>query len=140
MNYNQIGYALVLGSIVGTGAYKMYNNMKANEKSKKEKVHPEFEPEEEFSIEKKFKKDLKNIVKEINYSPDKDSIIKMFEIGPPEDKGFMWCTERDWSMIEYGKAFRKVENMVLIRGWDSSGYSMMMRAVQKEIVNQTSYV
>ena len=138
MSNNQIASALFVGGIVGTGAYKMYNNMKANEKSKKEKVHPE--TEQEFSIEKKFKKDIKNIVKEINYSPDKDSIIKMFEIGPPEDKGFMWCTERDWPMIEYGKAFRSVESMVLIRGWDSSGYSMMMRAVQKEIVSQTSYV
>ena len=140
MNYNQIGSALVLGSIVGTGAYKMYNNMKSNEKSKKEKVHPEPGPEDEFSIENKFNKDLKNIVKEINYSPNKDCIIKMFEIGPPEVKGFLWCTERDWPMIEYGKAFRKVESMVLIRGWDSSGFCMMMRAVQKEIVSQTSYV
>lgn len=138
MNNNQFASALFLGGIVGTGAYKMYNNMKANEKSKKEKVHPE--TEQELSIEKKFKKDLKNIVKEINYSPDKDSIIKMFEIGPPEDKGFMWCTEKDWPMIEYGKAFKKVEGMVLIRGWDSSGYSMMMRAVQKEIFKQISYV
>ena len=42
MNYNQIGSALVLVSIVGTGAYKMYNNMKANEKSKKEKVREVF--------------------------------------------------------------------------------------------------
>ena len=137
MNNNQIASALLFGGIVGTSAYKLYNNMKANENSKKEKVHPE--PEEEFSIEKKFKKDLKNILNEINYSPNKVNIIKMFEIGPPEDTGFMWCTEKDWQKIEYGKAFREVESMVLIRGWDSSGFCMMMRAVQKEFINQASY-
>lgn len=136
MNNNQIASALFVGSILGTGAYKMYNNMKAiekaNEKSKKEKVHPE--PQKKFSIENKFNKDLETILKIINSSPNKDNIIKMFKIGPPKDTGFMWCTEKDWTKIEHGKAFRNVESMVLIRGWDSSGFSMMMRAIQSSVV------
>lgn len=45
----------------------------------------------------------------------------MFKKGPPKDQGFMWCKNDDvyWT--------------VLGKGWDSSGYGIMMRNLQNDI-------
>ncbi len=64
-------------------------------------------------------------------------IVGMFLKGPPHDKGFAWCSREGgaghyWS-IEESAGLRFVGDLVLHKGWDSSGYEMMMRSLQNII-------
>ena len=91
-----------------------------------------------MSLEIKFNNDLKKIIEVINNSPNKGDVIKMFKKGPPENEGFAWCSKEGgqgfyWSEEE-SKALKMVSNLVLDNGWDSSGYSIMLRAIQKALI------
>ena len=61
----------------------------------------------------------------------------MFLKGPPEDLGFMWCEKTGgpdchWTEKE-AEGLKYVGNLVLDKGWDSSGYGFMMRFIQARI-------
>ena len=66
---------------------------------------------------------------------NKHGIVSMFKKGPPIGKGFMWCDENDntyWTEEE-SNGLAVVRDMVLNKGWESSGYAIMMRNLQNEI-------
>ena len=61
----------------------------------------------------------------------------MFIKGPPINQGFMWCQDNGgpdcyWTEKE-GEALRFIRNKVLELGWESSGYGIMMRKIQRKI-------
>lgn len=81
--------------------------------------------------------DANFITRQIYLHSNKDSIISMFVKGPPENKGFMWCgceggPGKYWTSEE-AHGLKYVSNLVLDRGWDSSGFGFMMRVVQDKI-------
>ena len=66
---------------------------------------------------------------------NKHGIVSMFKKGHPIGKGFMWCDENDnthWTEEE-SNGLAIVRDMVLNKGWESSGYAIMMRNLQNEI-------
>ena len=81
--------------------------------------------------------DANFITRQIYLHSNKDSIISMFVKGPPENEGFMWCRceggpGKYWTSEE-AQGLKYVSNLVLDRGWDSSGFGFMMRVVQDKI-------
>jgi len=91
-----------------------------------------------MSFEAKFDNDLTEITKIINKSPKKKDVIKMFKKGPPENEGFQWCSKEGgqgfyWTEEEVG-ALKMFSGLVLDYQWDSSGYSIMLRAIQQKFV------
>jgi hypothetical protein len=81
--------------------------------------------------------DANFIIRQIYLHSNKDSIISMFFKGPPENEGFMWCgceggPARYWT-CEEANGLKYVSNLVLDKGWDSSGFGFMMRVVQDRI-------
>lgn len=81
--------------------------------------------------------DANFIIRQIYLHSNKDSIISMFVKGPPENEGFMWCRceggpGKYWTSEE-AQGLKYVSNLVLDRGWDSSGFGFMMRVVQDKI-------
>ena len=89
------------------------------------------------SIEEKINIDIEFFLNEINQHQNKEHIISMFIKGPPENKGFMWCESNGgpdchWTEKE-SQGLKYVGNLVLDKGWDSSGYGCMMRFIQKKI-------
>ena len=91
-----------------------------------------------MSFQNKFDNDLNEITEIINNSPMKSNIIKMFKKGPPKNEGFMWCSKKGgqgfyWSEEE-AEALKLVSGLVLDYQWDSSGYSIMLRAIQEKFI------
>lgn len=84
----------------------------------------------------KMKTDVLDIIKTIYTNENKLGILSMFKKGPPKDKGFMWCNNDDIYWTEYeSKGLEFVKDLVLQKGWDSSGYGIMMRNIQNDINN-----
>ena len=57
--------------------------------------------------------------------------------GPPVDTGFMWCSKEGgpglyWSKEE-ADALKSLSDYVLEMGWESSGYSIMLRNIQNKM-------
>ena len=91
-----------------------------------------------FDIETKKNIDIVFFLNKINQHNLKQHIISMFIKGPPENEGFMWCESNGgpdcyWTEEE-SQGLKYVENLVLGKGWDSSGYGFMMRFIQQKIV------
>ena len=91
----------------------------------------------ENTIVIKSNQDLELILAIINNSPLKTYINNMFIKGPPINQGFMWCQDNGgpdcyWTEKE-GEALRFIRNKVLELGWESSGYGIMMRKIQRKI-------
>ena len=89
-----------------------------------------------MSFEKKMYNDEKTIIDFINNSPNKNNIIAMFKKGPPTDSGFMWCDKEGgpgkyWTEEE-ALGLKELTNLVLKLGWESSGYSIMLRNIQSK--------
>ena len=64
----------------------------------------------------------------------------MLKKGPPVDKGFMWCSKEGgpglyWSKDE-AEALTSLSDYVLEMGWESSGYSMMLRNIRNKMCCQ----
>lgn len=85
------------------------------------------------------KKDIDVIffLQEIDKHPLKIHIISMFKKGPPKDQGFMWREEiggpgKYWTVQE-AEALKYVQNLVLSKNGDSSGYGYMMRILQNKL-------
>lgn len=90
-----------------------------------------------FDIETKKNIDIQYFLKKIEEHPLKNNIINMFKKGPPPNKGFMWCESSGgpdchWTQEE-AQGLKYVENLVLYKDWDSSGYGFMMRFIQSRI-------
>ena len=88
-----------------------------------------------MSFEKKLLNDEKTIIDFINNSPNKKNIIAMLKKGPP-NSGFMWCDKEGgpgkyWTHDE-AAGLKELSNLVLNLGWDSSGYSIMLRNIQSK--------
>ena len=63
----------------------------------------------------------------------KDAIVSMFKKGPPQNTGFMWCNPKDtsyWTNDEI-KGLAIITELVLSKGYESSGYGCMMRHIQR---------
>ena len=92
------------------------------------------------NIQEKANKDLKTTMEWINSKDNRDWIYNMFIKGPPENKGFMWCDqeggEGKWWTEKESQGLKDVTQYVLDLGWDSSGYGLFMRKLQKHIKTQ----
>ena len=93
-----------------------------------------------FDIETKKNIDIEFFLNEIDNHQNKEHIISMFMKGPPPNKGFMWCENNGgpdchWTQKE-AQGLKYVENLVLSRDWDSSGYGFMMRFIQSRIIEK----
>ena len=87
-------------------------------------------------MEAKLSNDANKISNFINSHPKKKDFISMFTKGPPDDKGFMWCSKESgndshWN-YEEATALKELTNLVLNLGWDSSGFGIMMRNIQSK--------
>tara|TARA_B100001094_G_scaffold107267_1_gene103322 strand:+ start:104 stop:361 length:258 start_codon:yes stop_codon:yes gene_type:complete len=71
-------------------------------------------------------KDLEQILSKIENHPEKNEFIELYIKGPPDDEGFMW-----WNNPP--EFFNITKQWVLEAGYDSSGYGMMHRLIQKKI-------
>lgn len=89
-------------------------------------------------IENKMKKDLSEIMGVIETSCYKNGIISAFKKDPPKNEGFMWCSKEGgpgmyWNLIE-SNGLKQMDSEISNRGWDSSGYAIMFRALQNEVM------
>ena len=89
------------------------------------------------NMQNKMEIDCQEIIKFINNHENKQGIVSMFMKGPPEKQGFMWCSTKGgvneyWNQEE-GEGLKTVKKIVLNKGWESSGYAIMMRKIQKEV-------
>ena len=76
-----------------------------------------------MSTQTSFKMDTQKAINFIDNHELKDDIIAMYIEGPPEDKGFMWCSNDT-------PAKKIMEAFVLSMGYDSSAYGIMQRRIQ----------
>ena len=81
--------------------------------------------------------DTEYFIQQIDNSPKRGAIVAMFVKGPEVENGFMWSNNMNgyWTEEEY-EALREVGMMVIDRGWESSGYGLMMRKLQHHFVEQ----
>ena len=89
------------------------------------------------TLDQKATIDCEYIVNFINNHENKNGIVSMFIKGPPPNDGFMWCGREGgdgqyWTLDE-ARGLKVIGNLVLDKGWDSSGYGLMMRHVQQKI-------
>ncbi len=96
------------------------------------------------TLDQKADIDCEYIVNFINNHENKNEIVSMFIKGPPADQGFMWCGKEGgsgqyWTLGE-AQGLKEIGDLVLDKGWDSSGYGFMMRKIQQKIrENQLHY-
>ena len=65
----------------------------------------------------------------------KEDIISMYQTGPPEGLGFMWCSGSDFHTSEQQYAFEIMKKWILDSGFDSSAYGSMHRCIQYALCN-----
>ena len=83
------------------------------------------------NLDQKMDTDYSNLMTKIENNSLKNSIISLFQKGPPENKGFTFCSkEVGYWTEEESKALKTVIHWVLDLGWDSSGCSLMLRKLQ----------
>jgi len=71
-------------------------------------------------------KDLNKIMQCIEKHRLKDEIVQFYKLGPPTNRGFLWCS--------YDTPAKKyMQNLVLDMGYDSSAFAWMQRAIQAVI-------
>tara|TARA_B100001142_G_scaffold274353_1_gene282272 strand:- start:161 stop:760 length:600 start_codon:yes stop_codon:yes gene_type:complete len=89
------------------------------------------------NLETKMENDCEALINYINAHENKQGIVSMFMKGPPDDRGFMWCPTKggpnEYWNEEEARGLKQIKNAVLNKGWDSSGYAIMMRKIQKEV-------
>ena len=71
-------------------------------------------------------KDLEQILFKIENHPKKNEFIELYIKGPPDNEGFMW-----WNNPP--EVFNITKKWVLDAGYDSSGYGIMHRLIQRKI-------
>ena len=71
-------------------------------------------------------KDLESIFSKIENHTNKHKFIELYIKGPPDNEGFTW-----WNNPP--EVFTLVRKWVLDAGYDSSGYGIMHRMIQKKL-------
>ena len=78
----------------------------------------------------KLYRDSNKLLEFIQKSPLRDNIIKMYAKGPSSDRGFMWTPDEHWTDDER-LGLKCIDKEILRLEWDSSGYGIMHRRLQK---------
>ena len=88
------------------------------------------------NINEKFEKDSNDILNNILTHADREGMISALRKGPPNQLGFMWGLDEPnyWTTQEI-RGIDQMHIWVLQRGWESSGYAIMFRELQKKIKN-----
>ncbi len=71
-------------------------------------------------------KDCEQILSKIESHPEKNDFIELYIKGPPDDEGFLWWRDPP-------EVFTIIRQWVLDAGYDSSGYGIMHRMIQRKI-------
>ena len=89
------------------------------------------------SIEKKLQIDKKEIIKVMLAHTEAKYMVQVLKKGPPKDLGYMWGLDEPDYWTEREKAAINIMHVwVLQKGWESSGYGIMFRELEKEIKNR----
>lgn len=83
-----------------------------------------------------FERGTQSAMEFITNHEKKEAIQAMYHTGPPEDKGFMWCSCSDFPKNDQQDAFQIMKNWVLDAGFDSSAYGYMQRSIQYAVCNE----
>lgn len=86
------------------------------------------------SLEEKLQSDTTILVNKIRSHPESNSMIEVFNKGPPKDKGYMWGLNKPNYWTEEEKiAINIMHKWVLEKGWESSGYAVMFRSIESKL-------
>ena len=86
------------------------------------------------SLEEKLQSDTTILVNKIRSHPESNSMIDVFNKGPPKDKGYMWgLNEPNYWTEEEKIAINIMHKWVLEKGWESSGYAVMFRSIKSKL-------
>jgi hypothetical protein len=86
------------------------------------------------SLEEKLQSDTTILVNKIRSHPESNSMIEVFNKGPPKDKGYMWgLNEPNYWTEEEKIAINIMHKWVLEKGWESSGYAVMFRSIESKL-------
>ena len=86
------------------------------------------------SLEEKLQSDTTILVDKIRSHPESNSMIEVFNKGPPKDKGYMWgLNEPNYWTEEEKIAINIMHKWVLEKGWESSGYAVMFRSIESKL-------
>ena len=89
-----------------------------------------------MNLEEKLKIDCAKIVDVILHHAKAKHMVQVLKKGPPKDLGYMWgLNEPDYWTEQEKAAINIMHVWVLQKGWESSGYAIMFRALEKEINN-----
>ena len=95
-------------------------------------------------METKVKNDIETVMTFIKMSPEKEHIVRLYLNGPPENEGFMWWNiNNDYRYINNKNIInikKKMDNMVFDLGWDSSGFALFHREIQKHVKQKYSNI
>ncbi len=88
------------------------------------------------TLEEKLKIDTKYLIDILLHHPKKEAMIQVLTKGPPKDLGYMWgLNEPGYWTNEEREAIDIMHIWVLQKGWESSGYAIMFRSLEKAIKN-----
>lgn len=88
------------------------------------------------TIEEKLLIDKKEIIRVMLAHTEAKYMVQVLKKGPPKDSGYMWgVNEPDYWSEREKAAITIMHVWVLQKGWESSGYAIMFRALEKEIKN-----
>ena len=88
------------------------------------------------TIEEKLEIDKKEIIRVMLAHTEAKYMVLVLKKGPPKDLGYMWgLNEPDYWTEREKAAINIMHVWVLQKGWESSGYAIMFRALEKEIKN-----
>ena len=89
------------------------------------------------TLEEKLEIDKKEIIRVMLAHSEAKYMVQVLKKVPPKDLGYMWGlnnTDGYWSERQK-EAIQIMHVWVLQKGWESSGYAIMFRALEKEIKN-----
>jgi len=86
------------------------------------------------TLEEKLEIDKKEIIRVMLAHTEAKYMVRVLKKGPPKDLGYMWgLNEPDYWTEQEKAAINIMHVWVLQKGWESSGYGIMFRALEKEI-------
>lgn len=89
------------------------------------------------SLEEKLEIDKKEIIRVMLAHTEAKYMVQVLKKGPPKGLGYMWGLNEPNYWTEQEKAAINIMHVwVLQKGWESSGYGIMFRALEKEIKNR----
>ncbi len=89
------------------------------------------------TLEEKLITDTALLVDKIKSHPESNTMKKVFQKGPPKDKGYMWgLRDPDYWTENEKIAINIMHKWVLEKGWESSGYSIMFRSIEKQLLSE----